>query len=344
MKKSIFTIAIILTTIVAQAKIWRCNNNFGVTADFTTLNAAVVDASVLTGDTIHLEPSLTSYGDATISTKKLTVISTGSFLSDNLNLQFDSKAGFCGNLTVNGAATNGTVISVRFNGGLFASGVSTTNIKFVNCASIISSSNYCNASNGAIYISGADNCIISKCWAAWIGTDGGANNLVVTNNIIGNGISIDVSGTAIVSNNVIHAINVDNGCVTVNIQNSVISNNIFLKGISSASFQNSIVKNNLCSATTGQILPAGNGNVNGVDMTTVFVDGTGVFIDNAYILKAGSPAIGAGEAGVDCGAFGNVDPYRLAAQAAIPSIYKLVVPASPTGNTMNILFSTRSNN
>ena len=45
-----------------HAKIWRVNNNTGVVADFTTFTAAVNSASVLSGDTIHIEPSATSYG------------------------------------------------------------------------------------------------------------------------------------------------------------------------------------------------------------------------------------------------------------------------------------------
>ena len=64
----------------AYAKIWRVNNNTGVVADFTTFAAAVSSASVLSGDTIHIEPSATSYGGATMS-KRLVVIGIGYLLN-----------------------------------------------------------------------------------------------------------------------------------------------------------------------------------------------------------------------------------------------------------------------
>ena len=56
MKKlnTLIAIFILITTIV-NAKIWRVNNNSGVIADYTTVQAAHNAASA--GDTIHLEPS-----------------------------------------------------------------------------------------------------------------------------------------------------------------------------------------------------------------------------------------------------------------------------------------------
>ena len=49
-------------------------------------------------------------------------------------------------------------------------------------------------------------------------------------------------------------------------------------------------------------------------MATVFVDYSGTLgksDDAKWKLKAGSPAIGAGVSGVDCGVFGGVTPYVL---------------------------------
>ena len=54
--------AFILTALPTQAKIWRVNNNPGITADFTTFNGAATSASVLAGDTLYMEPGNTVYG------------------------------------------------------------------------------------------------------------------------------------------------------------------------------------------------------------------------------------------------------------------------------------------
>jgi hypothetical protein len=62
-------------------------------------------------------------------------------------------------------------------------------------------------------------------------------------------------------------------------------------------------------------------------------------------LLPASPASGAGFDGADCGIFGGTSfAYMLSGLPDIPSIYRLTVPASASGSTMNITFSTRINN
>ena len=78
-------------------------------------------------------------------------------------------------------------------------------------------------------------------------------------------------------------------------------------------------------------------------MTTVFID-PNVFLDKNFILKAGSPAIGAGAGGIDAGAFGGPSPYHLSVQPNVPAIYKLVAPAVVTGASLTVTVSTKSNN
>lgn len=83
----LLSVAATLNCGISFAKIWRVNNNTGVTADFTTAQAANDAAAVLSGDTIHLEPSTASYGGLTCS-KRLTWISTGAFLNLYPNEQY----------------------------------------------------------------------------------------------------------------------------------------------------------------------------------------------------------------------------------------------------------------
>jgi hypothetical protein len=105
-----------------QAKIWRVNNMPGVVADFTTAQAAHNAASA--GDTIHLEPSITAYGNITNS-KKLVWLSIGSFLAQNPGLQFATTAGKANQLQVN-AGSEGSVFSILTDG--FAISVSSVSV------------------------------------------------------------------------------------------------------------------------------------------------------------------------------------------------------------------------
>jgi len=334
--------ALLLLTIsgiqISFAKIWRVNNVTGVVADFTTVQAAHDAAAA--GDTIHLEPSIGSYGDVTMI-KRLVIISTGNFLAQNPGYQQTATAGFLGSVRIYDAGANGSVLSVRYNGTLDIRNQGVSNILFLSCASMTSQDACMSTSTGCLYIENADNIIARNCWLASVDVAGTAENIILNNNIIGNRVRIRDASSAIITNNVICAI-APGGCTVAGIVNSTVANNIFNKGLVDWSgFSNCTVQNNLSANNT---LPAGNGNVNDVDMTTVFVDANGGYIDNIYQLKTGSPAIAAGSSGEDCGAFGGNSPYKLANTAPVPSIYKLTVPASPGGNTMNIIFSSRSNN
>jgi len=108
-------------------------------------------------------------------------------------------------------------------------------------------------------------------------------------------------------------------------------NNILVSGTFNGG-GNSSAFNNLCNSTQ---YPAGNNNLQNVNMTNVFVNAT-KYIDNGYLLKAGSPAIGAGTNGVNCGAFGG-DSYVLSGIPPIPSIYEVtIVPYVTTQLPVNI--------
>src|SRR5690349_13540734 len=74
-------VSVLFSSVQSQDRLWRVNNNPGITADFTTFNGAVTSASVQAGDTIYLEPSTTGYttGSFTMS-KRVVVIGPGYFL------------------------------------------------------------------------------------------------------------------------------------------------------------------------------------------------------------------------------------------------------------------------
>ncbi|MDR1865234.1 MAG: hypothetical protein LBR08_06650 [Bacteroidales bacterium] len=126
MKKFVlyFFIAAGLTaTADINAKIWRVNNNPGKSCDYTTLTAALQDAqpgdagAVKTGDTIHIEGSVTEYGmDGQTATKcdtvkiKLVIIGPGYQLTDNSETQHNKESAKVRTLHIAHSAA-GTVIA-----------------------------------------------------------------------------------------------------------------------------------------------------------------------------------------------------------------------------------------
>ena len=107
-----------------------------------------------------------------------------------------------------------------------------------------------------------------------------------------------------------------------------------------------------CIGTSDQYpIPTGNGNQNitYANMTSIVFVGystQGKYSnDGLWVLKSGSPAIGKGIGGTDCGIFGGKNPYKLAGIPPIPAFYKLNAPSSITGtNPYTITFSVQSNN
>ncbi len=98
-------------------------------------------------------------------------------------------------------------------------------------------------------------------------------------------------------------------------------------------------------SNTSSPIPTGNGNQNltSTQFNKMFVNASST--DSIYALKGGSPAIGTGLNGVDCGMFGGSNPYRVSGIPAIPAFYQLTAPSNVTSsNPYTITFSVRSNN
>jgi len=329
-KYGIFTLAMMLMAVLSFAKIWRVNNNLGVSANFTTAQAANDAAAVLAGDTIHLEPSITSYGSLTTN-KRLTWISTGAFLAVHPNQQFSNNIGRVDGINVYGSGNlaNNSVFHIYING---AANIDASNIRIDRC--FVGST-----VNLSAYVSGlGTSLVVINSWIQVNVIIDQGNNNVVTNNIIGNYISSNTNNQLTVfTHNVINAIYGSPSTVT----NAIVENNIFNNTESPYTFDNCTVQFNM--SGVANVLPAGNNNQNGIPMANVFVNNLGAD-DVSFVLKAGSPAIGAGSSGVNLGAFGGGSPFKLTLQPAIPAIYKIQAPAAPAGNTLNVTFSTKSNN
>lgn len=344
-----FTFFTLFVNAAAQAKIWRVNNSAGIAADFTTLSGAVSNASVLSGDTIHVEPSATSYTFPTIN-KQLVIIGNGYLLTgagSNAGLQENTLTSIVGGFRFSSGSAGTKIIGIRINGNSdFSSGYSgNVNITFEKCMvevfsplAYITSSTYSGITfkkcffNNQLGFGNESNVVL--------------NNITYENNIFTSSVSF-TPGTSInfiFRNNIVHS-------STATLANAYVANNVFTSS-SVSTFTSCNVKNNVFVAnqtgvTQGPLSVNGN-NLVSQPLATVIVN-TGSN-DGKFQLAVGSPAIGGGVdiSGTkpDCGAFGGTDPYKLSGIPGIPTIYAFTVPASiPLGTpTMNVTISTRNNN
>ena len=325
----LLTVAVCLSVLSASAKVWRVNNNGGVSANFATFTAAVTSSNVSNGDTLYLEGSATPY-NGTLS-KKLVIIGSGYYLSgasSNPGLQANSSNSSFNNLIIDSAGSGSTLIGIEAYLRIYPG---TDNITLTR------SSIYLDAYNDFGYQ--MDNLTINKCvLGIAIANTARMNNLTITNCILNRNFNVSGAISGLIRNNVIL------GALTA--ANCYFSNNIFSGTTSLSTATNCVFKYNI--SVYNNVLPAGNNNQNNVPEANIFV-GTGSS-DGKYQLKAGSPALGAGEPvnGItpDCGIFGTADPYKLSGIPSIPTIYSLTAPTSvpSSATSMTVTISTRSNN
>lgn len=316
MKKIYLIQILIFVSIGLQAHVWRVNNNPGVNANFPSFTAAQNIA--VNGDTLYFEGSPVSYGDITIS-KQLIIIGPGYFLTENPQTQANPAPAQFGTVNFNAGSSNSILLSCYVNG--------TINIKVGN---IILIENFCASGIDIINTSSFSNVFIYKNYINDNGiattSSSAISNIVMSNNYIKryytnlNCISLSNSCSSLINNNVIFA--------SVTVYNSIISNNIQIIG--NQYLNNNYYYNNIGSGTQ---FPLGNGNQQNIDMINVFKGTTGNSTDGQWQLKEFSPAIGAGNDGLDCGMFGGTNPYILSGLPDIPAIYQIIMPTTGNSNT-----------
>lgn len=344
MKRSLLlSVAVTLTCSMSFAKIWRVNNNSGVTADFTTLNAAYEGASG--GDTIYLESSPTSYGGLNCY-KKLAIIGTGYFLDQNTDLQAFALSAKVGQINFYAGAEGSSVEGLDFQASSVAINVNDIVVRRNNFGSINGSTPDYYVGGVAIY-NGASNILITQNYAVQINSNSSSTGVLISNNVISfnayygetttqPSINLHANTVAIIKNNIFRR-----GVISA--YNSNISNNIMIAG--SLAGSGNLISNNIGNSTQ---FGNTNGNQQNVTIANVF-EGTGSF-DGAYKLKSGSPAIGAGYGSttanpVDCGIFGGTTPYKLSGLPAIPSIYFFTnQPVGSNSDPIDVQVKVRSNN
>ncbi|MFA5418269.1 MAG: hypothetical protein WC341_07415 [Bacteroidales bacterium] len=298
MKKILlFSLCLLLTNFIGQnlfAGKHRVNNNPEFNAEFTDIQTAIDAASA--GDTLYIEGSLTIYeSDSIFINTPLMLFGPGYFLEENdstyankLSAQIQAKFVFK-------PGSSGSQLS----GFYFYYGEI-----IVQSNDLTISRNYLDA-NIILYSQASQIYISQNIWT-WGGLSFDYSNVVSANIFFLNNIFYENVGSILISDNSI----------------GFIENNVYL-GVSGIGVSNSTIRNNII---VGGIYVGNNTVSNNFEYITLedFFLMTGS-TDGQYRLKPGSPAIGAGYDGTDCGAYGGAQPYVLSGLPPIPHIYEAYI-------------------
>jgi len=341
MKLITTSILFILLFLHGNAKIWRVNNNPGIIADFTTLQAAHNGA--LSGDTIHLEPSPITYG-ALNANKKLIIIGPGHSLSTNNNLQYTSVTSKTDEIIFEIGSENSVLTGVTTTS--FDIFIKTSNISIIrNRLSGIYLAPSSTVSSGPYSISAT---YIRENWVSVILEYNPTN---IAFNIAGTSISANIINTislttpAIITSNYIGSLTCKNSTVVNNIiklNNTNCSNdacNLF-----QVTFNNTINNNvftDVANPGNQGNYQNGQNNIFNPGLVNVIV-GTANNSESDYQLLTNSVAVGAGTGGINVGPFGG--GYTLSGIPSVPTIYNLQVePTGSSSNGLNVTVKSRTN-
>lgn len=329
---TIVTTFLVLLQSVVYGAVWRVNPIESAGADFTSINDAIDSLSVVDGDTLYLEGSGMSLSTGNVYiTKTLNIIGPGYFLDQYSNTQANiAPATISHRVYIQPGSAGSLIKGVTFGSDVLI-GTSDTTIKrcsFINYSITVGSPTT------------ADNTILMQNYfnGGGVIVNNSSQDIIIANNIFSGtfaGITVNSGSASGISNNVIHR-GANSAAMIVN--DSTVSNNIIVSG--SVTSTNSTFYNNIGNSDQ---FGTENGNLSDVVMNDVFLFvGT---TDGQYQLATGSPAIGAGVNGVDCGAFGGDTPYILAGIPDYPSIYYFTSPLTTTQDTgLPVRIKTRVNN
>ncbi len=333
MKKSLLIALFSLAFLSAFATIWHVNNNAGVTSNFNSLDAAFSSSQVVNGDTLYVYGSGMSYGSPAALTKRLTLIGPGYFLNQNGGLQYNQMIAAIDYLSFQ-AGSEGSLAS-----GLVISSAS------VSAANVVLQRN-----NLSVVTLSANNCMVLQNFFNNVPYYNyplyvySPSTVVVANNFIPYGIGnnwayyMEDGCSSTFYNNTVRG-----GCRFVNteVYNCVIGWHSYPWEFPFAVSGSTSIHHTVLGDFGFDWSSYTNDPTNLYNVADQIFMQTGS-TDGYYQLCDGSPAIGAGVGGADCGMFGGATPYKLSGIPAIPTIYNFVAPA--TGFTIPIQIGARSNN
>ena len=356
---AITLMAIVFLNFNANAKIWRVNNNGNnpvpaIVSDFpssTTLQQVNDNASVLSGDTIHLEQSPTTYG-ACIFTKRLIVIGAGYFLNQNPNTQVNNSYGTkTGDLTFYNAASASSFVYGCEVGNV---NMGVNNLTVARCHFNATVCLIGNNTTGNIDGMSLRQCIFSgTAGVSYMIRNNTGTGLVTNMNIYGNiisptynGASLDNRVSGIFKNNVVSVF-----YSPLILQGFYVVNNLTYssQGNYQNTFTNCNVEFNAGTQATHFVTALGSGTTYGTGNSTktlaqmAFLAGAST--DGYYQLGASTTVAGIGKDGNDLGAFSGDYPYKLSGIAPVPNIYVLTIaPITAGASTISVTVTAKGNN
>ncbi len=296
---------------------WRVNNAYGIDADFTTVQAAVDSATA--GDIIYIEGTNIPYVGFNIE-KPLTFIGPGYFLASNDSTQANVSA----------AIISTTIKFSPGSEGSYMAGLSTGQVRLDASNLLIERNNMSTIVIG--YSQNIGNVVVRQNYISTISDQSGYSSAVIKNNIVVYYITNSIRANWLIYNNTVYS---NYSGSAINVYNSSIKNNIVINTqsyesyhcINTAPGQNNNIEFNVCNKPPYN-LPELENNIWDADPALVLsLEGNN---ETKLFLIEGSPAIGYGENGQDCGAYGDLTPYVLSGMPPVPHIFKANVPVSAT--------------
>jgi hypothetical protein len=309
----------IMTGVVcATASTFTVDNRPGRAADFNDLQEAI--ATVLPGSTLYVMGSQFSYGSINL-TKPLTIYGPGYFLGENDIAIAEANHANLNSLTIGSGGSGSRLIGLHI-GGTFSWDNTTingaTDISFQRCrffhgVSVGSSSRVerlsfeqcvIGRSGTSLSLAGAGNVLISNSLVQFVSFSNDRSDLTVDQSVFGG----------------------------MNVQNATVRNTIFTSH-SDVTFTGATVIEHCL--RPGNLLPEGNGNINGANLDLVFAGWNsgsppGSMTPDTWTQLVNTPlnpALGAGTNGQDLGMYGGNFPYVVSGVPPLPRISSLSAPA-----------------
>jgi hypothetical protein len=340
-KELLFGFFLILLSNINYAKTWIVSNEPNFPADFSDLQACVNAA--VNGDIILVQGSANNYGDVEIR-KRLIIMGPGYFLSKNPQTQVNlSSAKLNSIFLLNGSM--GAIIQ-----GLEIIG--SRPIEALNTG-------YGSLDAAGIQIDSANGMILSCFVHHSIAIKNSVGTLIRKSFIREYIFSWDEVNGCLVDNSFVVGLYVNNtrikncyiglgGYVGGDFKNSVFENNIFSPHVGPnfrISFDDCVFNNNiLTNGFLGSQLGS-NAILTYPELFIGYAVPGNYSPDGLYQLAPGSPAIGYGTNGIDCGPFGGNDPYKLSGISFHPNIWSVTMPQTATsGEGLKIQIKVNANN
>ncbi len=355
---TLLTGALLLSAPIANATVWRVNNNPALIQGtgspqnpaycancFDNLQAAANSQFVLDYDTLHLEPSPNTYGNLAL-TKRLVIIGPGYWLgqgtTNNAGLQANTRTAMIHQLDLNpGTGGSPGASGSKITGCVIGDGTANGGIDINNVNNIALDRNLYRRSV-SFDVSGINGVTITRSYfdgGAGIGTPANnqtVGNVMITNNYFSGSISLDPTFS-----NVTIAHNLFNWNGTLSPYGAEVKNNIFRQGGISQNDNN--IHHNIAAGATS--LPGSEPtNHNSVNMASGVFNPAYSSDDLKWTLLPSWTYFDDGEFGTQPGMYGGAMPYLASGIPAIPAVYQLSAPATAVqGSSINVTLGTRSN-